>query len=203
VRTEVRIVGLGGQGIILSGYIIGKAAAVFDGKHASLIQAYGPEARGSACHASLVVADKTIDYPQVTEPDILAIMSQEGFAAFAGGLRPGGTMLIDSGLVHPGCESGREAHDFEVHAIPATEMAEKIGRKIVANMVMLGFFTQATDLVTVEAMEQAIRSSVPKGTEALNLRAFRAGREYSPPPEGTSGPSRTPKEETACPPPTS
>ena len=100
MRTELRIVGLGGQGVILSGYIIGKAAAVFDGKHASLIQAYGPEARGSACHASLVVSDREIDYPQVTSPDILAVLSQEGYSTFAGELKSGGVMLIDSGLVH-------------------------------------------------------------------------------------------------------
>jgi 2-oxoglutarate ferredoxin oxidoreductase subunit gamma len=181
MRKELRVVGFGGQGIILSGYIIGKAAAVFDKKYASLIQAYGPEARGSACHASVVIDDQEIDYPQVTDPDILAIMSQEGYSKFSRNLKKGGIMLIDSGLV----KIAEGAAGPRLYRIPATALAEKAGRKIVANMVMLGFLTQKTGVVSTDAMENAIKTSVPKGTADLNLKAYRLGLEHDDPGAGS------------------
>ena len=121
MRRELRVVGFGGQGIILSGYIIGKAAAVYDGKYASLIQAYGPEARGSACHASVVIDEKEIDYPRVSAPNILAILSQEGYTKFAHELGEGGKMLVDSGLVHMDAPPrGVEVHTSPSRTAPQT-----------------------------------------------------------------------------------
>jgi 2-oxoglutarate ferredoxin oxidoreductase subunit gamma len=177
MRQELRVVGFGGQGIILSGYIIGKAAAVFDKKYASLIQAYGPEARGGACYASVVIDDREIDYPQVTEPDVLAIMSQEGFSKFASNLKRDGIMLVDSELV----KIAENPAGARLYRIPATALAEKAGRKIVANMVMLGFLTQKTGVVSKDAMENAIKTSVPKGTADLNLKAYHLGLEHKDP----------------------
>lgn len=174
-RLEIRIVGFGGQGIILSGYILGKAAALYDKKYATLTQAYGPEARGGACRAEVVISDQTVDYPRVVRPQVLAVMSQEGFNKFGKDLSEGGHLLIDEELVNP---SGLPA-GIRPLAVPATRIARELGRRIMANLVMLGFLTGATKVVSVEAMEQAVSNSVPKGTEALNLQAFRKGLEYA------------------------
>jgi len=172
-RKELRISGFGGQGIILSGYVVGKAAAIYDGKNATLIQSYGPEARGGASRAEVVIADEIIDYPYVTTPDVSVIMSQEAYTKFAEDVREDGVMLIDEELVEPD-----PLPKVELHGIPSTRIAEELGRKIVANMVMLGFLVGITGIVSTEAMEESIRTSVPRGTEELNLRAFRRGLEY-------------------------
>jgi 2-oxoglutarate ferredoxin oxidoreductase subunit gamma len=174
-RLEVRIVGFGGQGIILCGYILGKAASLYDGNYATLTQAYGPEARGGACRAEVVISDETVDYPRVIRPNILAIMSQEGFSKFGRDLADGGHLLIENELVDP------EGLPESIHprGIPATRIAETQGRRIMANLVMLGFLTGTTEVVSVAAMETAVANSVPRGTEALNLQAFRKGLEYA------------------------
>jgi len=174
-RTEIKLAGFGGQGIILAGYIMGKAASIFDNKHAVLTQAYGPEARGGACSADVIVAETEVDYPKVNIPEILVIMSQEAYTTFGKKISADGLMLIDEDLVilPKGATKGRT-----IHAIPATRFAEELGRKIIANIVMLGFFTAVTNTVTYKAMKDAILSSVPKGTEELNTNAFQKGYDY-------------------------
>ena len=99
--NEIRISGFGGQGVIRCGYIIGKTAALFDGKHATLTQSFGPEARGSACSAQLVVSDEPIAYPYVKKTDYLIAMSQEGYSKSIGELRPGGMLIYEKDLVIP------------------------------------------------------------------------------------------------------
>jgi len=174
-RLEVRVVGFGGQGIILTGYILGKAAALYDKQFATLTQAYGPEARGGACRAEVVISDEEVDYPRVIRPNVLAIMSQEGFSRFGKDLAEGGHLLIDDELVDP---EGLPSH-IRPLGIPATRIAEKLGRRIMANLVMLGFLTGSTEVCSIEAMEKAVGTSVPRGTEALNLQAFHQGLEYA------------------------
>lgn len=173
-RIEIRVSGLGGQGIILSGRIIGMAAAIYEGKQATLNQSYGPEARGSACSAQVVIADDLIHYPYVSSSNILVAMSQEACRKFEPELTKNGLLLIEQDLVR--IEKPRT--DIEIFSIPATRMAEKLGRKIIANIVMLGFFTAKSKLFKPESMKQAMLSSVPKGTEELNLTAFNAGYEF-------------------------
>jgi 2-oxoglutarate ferredoxin oxidoreductase subunit gamma len=174
-RTEIRIGGLGGQGVILSGIILGKGASIYDGKNATLIQAFGPEARGSACSAQVTIADETVDYPYVRKADILVVMSQDAYTQFIGGLRPGGTLLYEEELVKP-----RDLPEgIQAYGIPATRIAEELGRRLVLNIVMVGFFTGvAPGVVSAAAAEKALLSSVPKGTESLNLSAFRRGFEH-------------------------
>ena len=174
-RKEIRIAGFGGQGIILAGYIMGKAASIFDNKHAVLTQAYGPEARGGACSADVIVADTEVDYPKVNIPEILVIMSQEAYTTFGKKISPNGVMLIDEDLVILQRNAKKE---YKIYSIPATRFAEELGRKIIANIVMLGFFTAVTSTVTYEAMKKAILSSVPQGTEDLNTNAFQKGYDY-------------------------
>jgi 2-oxoglutarate ferredoxin oxidoreductase subunit gamma len=170
--TEIRISGFGGQGVILAAYVIGKAAAVVEGRHATLNQAFGPEARGSACSAQLILSDEPITYPYVRGTDILVAMSQDAYRSFVGEVREGGTVLIDDSLVTPAIGSGHR-----VLGAPATRTAEQIGKRIMANMVMVGLLTAATGIVAPDAVRESIRTSVPSGTEEANLHAFERGLE--------------------------
>jgi len=173
MRHEVRFSGFGGQGIILSAVILGRAAVMYDSLYAVQTQVYGPEARGGASMSAVITDDEPILYPKVTSPDIFVIMSQEGFEKYGAQAPEDATMLLDSSLVHsrPQCR---------VIEIPATrEAKEKLGREIVANIVMLGALVSATRVVTETAIEKAILDSVPKGTESLNLKAMKRGFELA------------------------
>lgn len=172
--TEIRISGFGGQGIIRCGYIIGKAASIYDGKSATLTQSFGPEARGSACSAQVVIEKDRVLYPYITVPNILVAMSQEAYTKFESNLEKNGILLIDQDLVKP--EKRRDQIKF--YAIPATRIAEEMGNKIIANIVMLGFFTAVTKIVTKEAGRKAIFGSVPERYIELNLKAFDRGYEF-------------------------
>jgi 2-oxoglutarate ferredoxin oxidoreductase subunit gamma len=172
-QTEIRIGGFGGQGVILSGIIIGRAAAIHGGLHATLIQSFGPEARGSASSAELIVSDQPIWYPYLRQADMLVVLSQDAYTRFASSLKPGGLLVTESELVRLQPEPPTKRH----FAVPATRLAEEIGRRIVLNIVTVGFFGAVSQLVPKEALEQAVRDSVPPGTQDLNLRAFGRGYE--------------------------
>jgi 2-oxoglutarate ferredoxin oxidoreductase subunit gamma len=173
-NTEIRIAGFGGQGIILSGYIIGKAAAIFDNRFSTLIQSFGPEARGSSCSAQLLISDNQILYPYLVQPEISIILSKDAFEKFGGELKTGGTMLIEKDLVKP----EKVSKDINVYAVPATRLAEEMGRKIVMNIITVGFFCATTGITSYEATKKAVETSVPPGTEEINLKAFDAGYNY-------------------------
>jgi len=168
--TEICITGCGGQGVVLSAYIIGHACAVEAGRHASMIQSFGPEARGSACSATLVVSDREVLYPYIKRADTLVAMSSEGYEKYADQLTDDGTLIHERDLVHPTPRPGQR-----VFAIPSTAIAESLGRRVVQNIVMLGFVAAVTRIVPREQMRHAVEASVPAGTEALNLKAFDAG----------------------------
>ncbi len=172
--TEIKIGGLGGQGVILGGIIIGKAAALFDQKHSCLTQAFGPEARGSACSAQVVVDSNPILYPYVHNPHLMVAMSQDAFVKFSPELRPDGTLLIEEDLVKP---TGLPS-TVKVYAVPATRIAEELGKKMVLNIVMVGFFTAVTGLVSEQAAREAVKDSVPPATIDLNMKAFERGYAY-------------------------
>jgi 2-oxoglutarate ferredoxin oxidoreductase subunit gamma len=173
-KTEIRIAGFGGQGIILSGYIIGKAAAIFDNKFSALIQSFGPEARGSSCSAQLIISDTQILYPYIVTPQVSIILSREAFDRFSPELEHNGIMLIEKDLVTP-----EKLHkSIKMFAIPATRLAEEMGRKIVMNIITVGFFAATTGVTSYEATRKAVESSVPGGTEEMNLRAFETGYKY-------------------------
>lgn len=174
-RHEIRLSGFGGQGIITAGYILGKAAALFDQRHVTLIKSYGPESRGGASSTQVIISDQEINYPHLTKPELLVAMSQEAYAKYIEELASNGLLLIDEDLV----ELNRPRADIQVRAIPATRIAEsELGRKIVANIVMLGFVAANTDAVSPESLREAVLTSVPKGTEDLNGRAFERGHEF-------------------------
>ena len=172
--TEIRITGLGGQGVILCGYIIGKAASIFNNQHATLTQSFGPEARGSACSAQVVVSDERVLYPYVTAPQILIAMSNDGYNEYKHTIARKCIVVYEKDLV----KLGDHGPDIQTFGIQATRFAEELGRKIVLNIVMLGFFAAVTSAVPPEALRKAVESSVPAGTEKLNLAAFDKGYEF-------------------------
>ena len=172
--SEIRITGFGGQGVILCGYIIGKAASIFNEQHATLTQSFGPEARGSACSAQVVVSDTRVLYPYVTAPQVMVAMSNDGYRAHKDTMAEECIIVYEKDLVKPEAKGPK----VKTYGIPATRFAEELGRKIVLNIVMLGFFGAVTDLLPREALRKAVESSVPSGTEELNLKAFDKGYEY-------------------------
>lgn len=172
MRREIRVSGFGGQGVALAGYILGKASALYEGLEAVMTQSYGPEARGGASSANIVIADEPIDYPFVRSPDVFVALSQEGYTKYRLTASLDAIILIDEHLVTP-------FPDDKPLGIPATRMAEDLGRRIVANVVMLGFCSAHIDLIKRESMEQAIETSVRPKTLELNLQAFAQGYEYA------------------------
>ena len=173
-KTDIKIGGFGGQGVILTGYIIGKAASIFDKQNSTMTQSFGPEARGSACSSQVIISDQAIKYPYVKSPQVMIVMSQEAFTKFSPQLHPEGMILIEEDLVDP--EGLPDS--VKLFKIPATRIAEELGRKIVLNIVMVGFFAAVTGLIGKEAMRKAVETSVPTGTEELNLKAFDHGLDW-------------------------
>ncbi len=173
-ETEIRFAGYGGQGIIRSGIIVGKAASIYDDKFATMNQSFGPEARGGACSSQLIVSDEKVLYPYVAHSDILVAMSQEGYEKFESELKPDGLLLYDEDLV----KLKNPPEKCHLYPIPATRFAEELGARIIANVVMMGFFTALTTAVTIESMKKSIPESVPSRYMELNLRAFDKGYKY-------------------------
>lgn len=172
--VELRVAGFGGQGVIMAAMIIGKAVSIYEDSYATLTQSFGPEARGSSCSAQVILSKEPILYPYITQPDILIAMSQDACTRFAPELKPNGILLIEEDLVKvPQVPQG-----VRVAAVPATRLAEETGRRLVLNIVMVGFFGAVTKMIDPEALRKAVADSVPPNTIDLNLRAFNRGFEY-------------------------
>jgi 2-oxoglutarate ferredoxin oxidoreductase subunit gamma len=171
--TEIRIAGFGGQGVILSAMILGKAASIFQDAFATMTQSFGPEARGGACSAQLVISGSPVLYPYVTRPDILVILSQEAYTRFVPELKDGGTLIVERDLVR----LTDLKPNTRVYSVPATRIAEGLGKRMVLNSVMVGFFTCVTELLDRESVRKAVADSVPASFRELNLKAFEAGYE--------------------------
>ena len=173
-ERHVVITGFGGQGIIMAGEVLGKAATLYDNNFASMTQAYGPEARGGACSAQVIVNEEEILFPYVKEPHVLICLSQEGYSKNVGALRRGGILIWDTDLV----QTKKIDPSFSTYHIPSTRFAEEMGNKMMANIVMLGFFSAVYDLISVKALRKAVLTSVPEPTREINAQAFERGREY-------------------------
>ena len=179
MRKDIRIAGFGGQGIILAGIVIGRAASIHDGLFAVQTQSYGPEARGGASRTEVVISDSEIDYPKVQHPDIFVAMSHEALITYLDDLKDGGTLIVDPDMIkEEEVLPFIEKHNIKYFKAPVTRTAEEVIKlKIVANIVMIGAFTNATKAISEEAARKAIAESVPPGTEAKNIAAFEAGFE--------------------------
>ena len=165
--------GFGGQGIILAGFILGQAASIYDGKNATMTQDYGPEARGGSCSSQVVISDELVSFPYITNPSTIVVMSQDAYNKYISGLKDEIQVIIDEGMVKPEITRMKK-----ILSIPATDIADELGRRAVANIVMLGFITATAGVVSVEAMRKSVLDSVPKGTEELNTKAFERGYNY-------------------------
>ena len=133
-RYEIRLSGAGGQGLILIGKILAEAAAIYDDKNATQSQSYGPEARGGASRSEVIISDEDIDFPKAMNIDLLLAMTQEAVDKYIGDVKDQGVIVVDSYFVR-----NVPAGKYSVHSYPITEIAEeKIGRKIVANIIALG-----------------------------------------------------------------
>ncbi|MBP7231826.1 MAG: 2-oxoacid:acceptor oxidoreductase family protein [Syntrophaceae bacterium] len=173
-ERHILITGFGGQGIVLTGDILGKAATLYDHKHATMTQNYGPEARGGACSSQVIISSEEILFPCVENPEILICMSQEAYLKNVKSLCAEGTLIWDTDLVH----TRKSDMHFKSFHIPATRFAEELGTKMMANIVMLGFLSAVEPLVHAEALKKAVLDSVPPSTKDSNLHAFQKGREY-------------------------
>ncbi len=172
--TEIRVAGFGGQGVILSAIVIGKAASIYENGFATMTQNFGPEARGGACSAQVILSDNPILYPYVTRPDIMMVMSQEAYNKFAPELKPNGLLLVEQDLVRVSNISAAT----RVFSCPATRIAEGLGKRMVLNSVMVGFFGAVSKVLSVEALRSAIGDSVPASFKELNLKAFDQGYDF-------------------------
>lgn len=173
IRKEILLTGFGGQGIILAGQVLGTAACLKDHMESTLTQSYGPEARGGACSAQVIISDSPIHYPYVRSADILVCMSQTGYDKYGCLLKDTGLLIIDQDLVRSPDNVG--AGTFPIQA---TRIAEELGSKMMANIVMLGFITSITGVVSLESMLASVAESVPKGTENANTAAFNRGHDF-------------------------
>lgn len=174
-RFEIRIAGLGGQGIVTAGMMIGRAASIFGGKNVTLAQSYGPESRGGASKVEVIVSDEKIDYPKVRKPSVVAIMSQEAYRKNLNDLNGSAIVVIDPDMV----QEDKSNHARRTYLVPVTRIAEGLGKRIVANMAMVGAIIGLTNMMETAPVEKAIAKYTPKGTEELNLNAFKSGYEYA------------------------
>lgn len=173
----IRFAGFGGQGIVLSSYILGKSA-VLDGKKAIQNQSYGSESRGGECRGDVIISDDEIFELEPVQQDVLVAMTQPGYEKFVPRLKPGGTLIVDKDLVVIDNELNPER--IKMYELSATDIAhKKFGRRIIANMLILGYMNTLLDLVDIKALEQTISESVPPGTEDLNLNAMHEGIELA------------------------
>lgn len=168
-RTEIRLAGEGGQGMILAGIILAEAAAIYDGKQATQTQSYGPEARGGASRSEVVISDVEIDHPEVLSADVVVALSQEAYRKFARTVHAGGLLIVDEDRV--------AVHaDFTGVKVPVARIAhEATGKPITANTVALGVLVGMTGVVSREALEKAVVARAPKGTDEMNRKALQAG----------------------------
>jgi len=173
-KTEIRIGGSGGQGVVLAAQILGKAA-VLDGKNALQSQAYGAEARGSLAKSEVIISDGKIGFPAVRKCDILVAMNQEALNTLIKDLKETGTLIVDSTNVTTVPDT-----KAKIYRMLITETAkETLGETLYANMVMLGALIKITGIVNANAAEKSIRESVSRRTIETNVRAFKKGLELT------------------------
>lgn len=171
MKKEIRICGFGGQGVVLAGFIIGKAASVYMGYNAVQSQSYGPEARGGEARSEIIISDEKIGYPRPMGIDLLVTLSQESFDTYRDDIRDDAVIIVDPDLVKEH-RIGRP-----LYKIPAQKIAEELGSKIVTNIVMVGAITAIFGLLKPEAVKESIVDSVPSKFKEMNVKAFEKGLE--------------------------
>ncbi len=173
-RTEMRLTGSGGQGLILAGIIFAEAA-LYDGNNSIQSQSYGPEARGGASKAEVIISQTEIDFPKIEQPTMLLSLTQIAYDKYWADLAEGGTLIVDSTI-----DLNNKPDGAKILQLPILKTAsEKVGKAIVANIVAIGLITELTGIVSKENIEKAMLAHVPAGTEELNKKALEAGYELA------------------------
>jgi 2-oxoglutarate ferredoxin oxidoreductase subunit gamma len=172
MRSEIRVAGFGGQGVITFGYVLANAASIHDGNFALMTQSYGPEARGGACRSDVIISDVPIDYPKISEINCFIALSIDAYHRFYKAVRPGATVILEADLVN--VPENQLLEGVTYYRIPAVSGAEALGNRLVANMVMLGAAQNVTGAVSKESLEEAIKQRFPRFKE-VNLAALHHG----------------------------
>lgn len=169
-RQELRLTGSGGQGLILAGIILAEAA-LYDGMNVVQSQSYGPEARGGASKAEVIISKDEINYPKVDDCDIMLTLTQDAYNKYIKSLKPNGILIVDNSI-----NSEVERDDITIYRVPILETAfNNLGKPMVANIIALGSIYELTKVVTRESLVKAVCDRVPRGTEELNKRALEEG----------------------------
>ncbi len=172
MRTEIRITGTGGMGVVLAGVILGHAAVVYGGLEAVQSQSYGSEARGTAAKSEVIVSDQPIKYPKVRESDYLVVMSQKALGMYIAGAKKNSVLIVDPDLVDT-----KDTKGYEIVEVPAMKIADELGLRIVSNMVMLGALVKKSGLFPLETLEKAVADLISAKKIEIDIKAMQAGAE--------------------------
>lgn len=176
MRINIRFAGAGGQGVILSSVLLAKAYGLGEDYNISQTQSYGPEARGGACKAEVVISDDSIDYMKVDQADVFIAFNQVGYNKYADTVKPGAIVLVNSTLVEPEDESIKNSPNY--YEIPATDIAEGMGKPFVVNMVMLGALTKLLPKLHYPTVQKEIMENFAASIAGINLDAYDKGYQY-------------------------
>ena len=172
MKTEIRIAGTGGMGVVLAGVILGHAAAVYGGLEAVQSQSYGSEARGTAAKSEVIVSDQPIKYPKVRESDYFIVMSQKALELYLAGAKKNSVLIVDPDLVNT-----KNIKGYEIVEVPAMKIADELGLRLVSNMVMLGALVKKSGLFPLETLEKAVADLISAKTLEIDIKAIRTGAE--------------------------
>jgi 2-oxoglutarate ferredoxin oxidoreductase subunit gamma len=172
MKTEIRIAGTGGMGVVLAGVILGHAAAVYGGLECVQSQSYGSEARGTAAKSEVIVSDQPIKYPKVRESDYFIVMSQKALEMYLAGAKKNSVLIVDPDLVNT-----KKVKGFEIIKVPAMKTADELGLRLVSNMVMLGALVEKSGLFPLETLEKAVADLISSKALEIDIKAIRAGAE--------------------------
>lgn len=174
-EISIRFSGFGGQGLVLSAIIIASGAVIHDGTEAVQTQVYGPESRGGASKAEVIVSDREIDYPLIEESDVLVALSQEALDKYFPDVRENSLVIIDPAFIKDIPAAGH----VRIIEIPAAELADELGSRLVANMIILGALVALTSVISKEALEKSIKDNTAKAFHKLNTSGISAGISYA------------------------
>ncbi len=171
-KMELRLAGSGGQGVILATVILAEAA-VIAGKQTAQSQSYGPEARGGACKAEVIISEEKIGFTKVQNPTFLMALTQKALEKYGSNLSKDCIVVIDDSLELP--ENLKENKTYKLPILSTA--VEKVGKAFTANIVAIGAINGILKIVSDQELKEAVFMHIPKGTEAINEKALAAGME--------------------------
>jgi len=173
-NVSIRFSGFGGQGIVLSSIIVAHGAVLHEGKSAVQTQLYGPESRGGSSKSEVIVSDTEINYPLIEKADVLVALSQEALDRYFPDTHKGSLVIIDPVFI----KEVPKDNDVKVIEIPSTKLADELGSRLVANIIVLGALVALTSVISEESLVKAIKENTPPASHQANISGMRAGIEY-------------------------